>query len=71
MEKKVNEMFEQIFTPLKCTRIGLENEKENVHVIHMNKNVVIKPHNDNTDFNCSIIGWFIKGLPISGNFELH
>jgi hypothetical protein len=35
--KKVNEMFEQIFTPLKCIRIGLENEKANVHVIHEQK----------------------------------
>jgi ribosomal protein S13 len=30
LEKKVNEMFEQKFTPLKCIRIGLENEKANV-----------------------------------------
>jgi hypothetical protein len=52
-------------------RIGLEDEKANVHVIHMTKNVVIKPHDDNMDLNCSIIGWFIKGLPIGGNFELH
>jgi len=45
-------------------KIGLEDEKANVHVIHMTKNVVIKLHDDNMDLNCSIIGWFIKGLPM-------